>query len=73
MPKTINTNLKFKTATDTTESYDNTTGGKSYSKTYTIPNYENYTCCPHRLPCGDCAITMRPCHKIAWDTWEITW
>lgn len=76
MPKQMNTNLKFTTSTDASEIGDNynddttTTGIGGYSKTFTFPDY-NYNNCPHMLPCGDCAITMRPCHHN-WGKWEIT-
>ena len=81
MPKTINVNVDFDTATstaskslkdlcDSVNTYTTTTGTGT-STTYHYGNcYMNR--CPHLLPCGDCAITMRYCHHGG-GTWKPTW
>ena len=38
----------------------------------TIYPNEYHNMCPHLLPCGDCAITMRYCHHGGWN-WKPEW
>ncbi len=94
MPKTMNINLKFDTATstaaeslknlrDSVNTYTTTIGDDpNWFNTQTgtgIPKQDNIVYpneyqnkCPHLLPCGDCAITMRYCHHGGWN-WKPEW
>ena len=63
MAKTMNTNINFEdssTKTDWTGIEDSSTYPYTGGWWGVIPPY--YETCWHRLPCGNCMLTGRPCY-----------